>query len=111
MRAEGVLKGFEKYVEKAMFPSMLNWQRVAVRTMFVRIKNNNDVLIKVLPIFNFFDYVDDNGEVDVNDFISDLAEAVHAEGHLEIAIDMLGLKYKLSSKDIEELGYYLRGDK
>ena len=108
MKIEKVIEGLSKYIEGKMFPTMVNWQRVAVRTFINRAKKKPELFVKVLPILDFFEYADGDGNVDIDDFVSDFSDAIKAEGELEISIPMLGLKYKLNSQDATEMCEYLR---
>lgn len=108
MKIERLIDGLSKYIEEKMFPTMVNWQRVAARTFIVRVKKNPQMISRLTPVLNFFEYTDANGDIDVDNFISDFKEAVEAEGGLEIAIPMFGLKYKFTSQDIVELCQYLK---
>jgi hypothetical protein len=108
MKTEKVFECLSKYIEEKMFPTMVNWQRVAARTFINRVKNKPELFSKVLPILNFFEYSDENGNIVIDDFLADLSDAIKAEGELEISIPMLGLKYKLNSKDVTEMCEYLK---
>lgn len=108
MKFERVIEGLSKYIEENMFPTMVNWQRVAARTLLSRVKKNPQLLSRITPVLNFFEYSDDNGNIDIDDFISDFTEAVKAEGELDISIPMLGLKYKFSPQDAADLCRYLK---
>lgn len=109
MRLEHVIEGLEKYIEQKLFPSMVNWQRVTFRTFLGRAKKKPEILHRAFPVLNFFEYANQNGEISIDDFISDFTDAVKAENGLEIPIEVLGLKYKLSPSDAEELCRYLKG--
>lgn len=108
MKIEKIIDGLSKYIEDKMLPTMVNWQRVMARTVIARAKKKPQMISRLMPILNFFEYADDNGEINIDDFIYDFKEAVEAEGELEISIPTLGLKYKFTSKDIEELCQYLK---
>lgn len=108
MKLTEVIERSEKYIADKMFPSMVNWQRVACRAFIGRIKRKQELLDKICRGFSLLDYADSEQNIHTDELISDLKNAVKAEGYLEIDIELLGLKYKLSVTDIEELGNYLR---
>lgn len=108
MKIEKVIDGLSKYIEDKMFPTMVNWQRVTARIFIVRAKKNPKMVSRLMPILDFFEYSDDYGNINIDDFISDFKEAVEAEGELEISIPTLGLKYKFTSQDVAELCQYIK---
>lgn len=110
MKVEYIIDRMIRYIEEKMFPTMVNWQRVAFRTFMNRIKHKPIMFNRVLPFLDFFEYSDENGNIDVDELIDNLREAVSTEGVLEIDIPMLGLKYNLSPSDIEELGRFMKNN-
>ena len=110
MKIDYIVDRMTRYIEEKMFPTMLNWQRVACRTFMNRIKHKPILFNSVIPFLGFFEYSDEHGHIDVDELIDNLREAVSTEGKLEISIPMLGLKYNLSPSDIEELGWFLKSN-
>lgn len=108
MKIEKILDGLTKYIEDKMFPTMVNWQRIAARTVIARAKKNPDIIGKVMPALNFLQYADESQDINIDDFIEDFSGAVKAEGFLELSIPFLGLKYKFLPSDVEDLCRYLK---
>jgi hypothetical protein len=108
MKIEKIIDGLYRYIEDKMFPTMVNWQRVAARTFMLRVKRKPEIISKVIPTLNLFEYADENDNIDIDCFIEDFRESVRVEGELEFAVPLLGVKYKLSPSDVNELCNYLK---
>ena len=108
MKIEKIVDGLSKYIEDKMFPTMVNWQRIAARTVIARAKKKPEIIGKIMPALNFLEYADESQDINIDDFIEDFNGAVRAEGFLELSIPFLGLKYKFLPSDVDELCRYLR---
>ena len=109
MKIEKAVEGLARYIEERMFPTMVNWQRVACRTFMNRVKRKPELLTHgVIPFLNFFDYADEMGNINIDELIADFRGAVSAEGNLLLEIPMLGLKYNLSPNDADDLCRFLK---
>lgn len=108
MKIEKILDGLSKYIEANMFPTMVNWQRIAARTVIARAKKKPEIIGKIMPALNFLEYANESQEIDIDDFVEDFSEAVRAEGFFELSIPFLGLKYKFLPSDVDELCRYLK---
>lgn len=113
MKMEKIIEKLCKYVEDKLYPTMVNWQRVAVRTVLVRVKKNPQILANVLckisPILNIFEYMDENNNIDIESLMCDFKEAVQEEGELEFILPVVNIKYRLSPSDISDIHNYLKG--
>lgn len=107
MKINEVVERLSDYIEKFMFPSMVNWQRVTARVFISRVKNNPQLLSKILPVLNIFDYLTEDGNVQIDDLISNLKEAVEEEGFLELP-PLFGLSYKFFPSNIDEIASFFK---
>ena len=60
MKIEKILDGLSKYIEANMFPTMVNWQRIAGKNGYCRAKKKPEIIGKIMPALNFLEYANES---------------------------------------------------
>lgn len=105
MRFEHIAERLSRYVERNVFPTMNNLQRIGVRTFLGMVKARPDSFkAKIVdnPILGWLLIEDEDGEIDIDPMLDGLKEAVEREGTLVLDTKMFG-KMTFHPQDIELL--------
>lgn len=109
MEFERVIRGILKYLDREIYPSMADWQRLIARMAVGRVVNGSDSIKAYIMSNGFlrtFAVVNQDGSIDIDGLIRDMS-AVMTEQPLEIDLPMFG-KFKFTQDDIQKLYQYIK---
>ena len=105
MRFEHIAERLSRYVERNVFPTMNNLQRIGVRTFLGMVKAKPDAFKEKIikdSFLGWFITEDEDGEIDIDPMLDGLKEAVEREGTIVLDTKMFG-KMTFHPQDIELL--------
>lgn len=105
MRIEEIAERLTRYVERHVFPTMNNLQRVAVRSFLEMVKKRPDAFRKKIADDALLGWVlieTEDGDIDIDPILCALREAVSNEGSIVLDTQMFG-KMTFHPSDIEQL--------
>ena len=110
MEFEKVIRGALKYLDRELYPNMVDWQEMLTRIAISRIIGDEGKLKTSLMNNSFvktFSIIDADGRVDVDGLMRDIKRQIEAKGKLEFSIPMLG-KFSFVADDVDCLHRYLK---
>ena len=110
MEFEKVIRGILKYLDRELYPNMVDWQEMLTRIAISRIIGDEGKLKTSLMNNSFvktFSIIDADGRVDVDGLMRDIKRQIEAKGKLEFSVPMLG-KFSFVADDVDTLHRYLK---
>ena len=110
MKIEEIANRLSRYVERYVFPTMTNIQRVGLRAFLEMVKTRPDVFKKKILEDSFLGWIiieEEDGGIDIEPLMSGLREAVANEGVIVLDTKMFG-KMTFHPSDIEQLIHCMR---
>lgn len=105
MRIEEIADRLTRYVERHVFPTMTNLQRVGLRAFLETVKKRPDAFKKKVADDAFLGWIlieEEDGGIDIDPILCGLREAVTNEGFIVLDTNMFG-KMTFHPSDIEQL--------
>lgn len=112
MNFEKVLNGIKKYIDKEIFASMTDWQKVIAGIALSRITGNSEKFKNILmsnPVARAMAIIDDEGNVDVDGLMNDIRDQIRTKGKIEFSVPLFG-NFKFTESDVDKLHSTIRGD-
>ena len=109
MEFEKVIRGALKYLDRELYPNMVDWQEMLTRIAISRIIGDEGKLKTSLMNNSFvktFSIIDTDGRVDVDGLMRDIKRQIEAKGKLEFSIPMLG-KFSFVTSDVDTIHRYI----
>lgn len=109
MQFDRVVNGVVKYIEAEVYPGMADWQEIFARIAVSRFVGNREKLKEALKnnaYVKAFNIMNEQGEVDIESFITDLKTQISAKGKVELRIPMFGV-FCFTAGDVGKLHRYI----
>ena len=104
---ERIIRGINKFIERELYPALVDWQEVIARLAVNRmVKNPQRLADKMRGFVELMDLSDENGAVNIDELRNELRELISQKGKIEISVPMFG-KYGFKAEDIDRLYAYI----